>query len=152
MNDSGFLKISITAVVIIFYCMLFLGKIARANESYLCSIPYWYWLSSSPFSMPNPLLLIYLDSMCHDTYSLYFNTLGYSYLLGYYTYTPFLSQINTELYNLLGIPAYPYLGSQYHTTYPYATLSSAIIPYSRFDYPVYIYGSPNFYFNWVLLQ
>ncbi len=152
MFDSWFARISFIVVVLIISCILLFVRIALTYESSLCIIPFWYWLSMSAFNMPDSLLLIYLDSMCYETYNLYSNSIGIDYLLGYSSYSPFLSQINATLYDLLGIPTYPYLGFQYHTTFPYTPLLSSIIPYARFYYPAYAYGSPWFYLNWVLLQ
>ena len=152
MNHSCFLILFMIAVIIAITCLLPSCKTALANEFYPCMIPIWYWLSMSNFNMPGSLLLIYLDSLCPDNYNLYFNSIGLNSLLGCSTYSPFLTKINSGLYNLLGIPTYPNLGLQYENTFPYTTLSSTIIPYTRFDYPSYVYGSPDFYLIWVLLQ
>ena len=152
MDHSFFLRIFMIAVILAIIYLLLFCKIAIANESYLCIIPLWYWLSVSSFNMPGPLLLIYLDSFCCEPYNLYYNSIGSYYLLGYSPYSPFLNKIDSGLYNLLGIPTYPYSGSHYQTTFPYTTLPGTIIPYTRFDYPFYTYGSPALYINWLLLQ
>lgn len=152
MAHSCFSRIFMIAVILGISCILLFGKIALANESYLCMIPLWYWLSMSSFNMPGPMLLIYLDSLCLECYNLYFNSISLNYLLGCSPYSPFLTKVNSGLYNLLGIPTYPNSGLQYHTTFPYTTLLSTMIPYARFDYPTYVYGSPDFYLGWLLLQ
>jgi hypothetical protein len=71
-------------------------------------------------------------------------------LLGYVPFTPFLIPDISVAYNLAGIPTYPYFGSLYQTTFPYQASPGTIIPYARFDYPAYVYGSPDFYLLWVL--
>lgn len=152
MEHSCFLKIFIVAIIIAITCLLLSVKIAPANESYLCIIPLWYWLSISPFNMPAPLLLIYLDSLCREPYNLYLNSISFNHLLGCSPYTPFLNKLNSGLYSLLNIPTYPNPGSYYQTAFPYTTLLGTIIPYSRFDYHSYIYGYPDFYLSWILLQ
>ena len=81
----------------------------------------------------------------------YFNSIN-GYLLGYAPFTPFLTPNVAYAYNSLGIPTWPYFGSPYQTTFPYTTLPGTPIPYARFDYPTYAYGSPDFYLSWVLLQ
>ena len=91
------------------------------------------------------------------TNPLYFNDYGYfntinGYLLGFAPFTPFLTPDVAYVYNSFGISTYPYFGSPYQTTFPYSTLPGTPIPYARFDYPTYSYGSPDFYLSWVLLQ
>jgi len=97
-----------------------------------------------------PLSYYYTNPLYYPSYG-YFNSIN-GYLLGYAPFTPFLTPDVSAAYNLLGVPTYPYVASPYQTTFPYTTLPGTIIPYARFDYPSYVYGSPDFYLNWVLLQ
>jgi len=97
-----------------------------------------------------PLSYYYTNPLYYPSYG-YFNSIN-GYLLGYAPFTPFLTPNVAAAYNLLSIPTYPYVASPYQTTFPYTTLPGTITPYARFDYPSYVYGSPSFYLNWVLLQ
>ncbi|MGA1865298.1 MAG: hypothetical protein ACMUHX_09570 [bacterium] len=97
-----------------------------------------------------PTSYYYTNPLYYSGYG-YFNSIN-GYLLGYAPFTPFLTPNAAYSYNALGIPTYPYFGSPYQTTFPYTTLPGTPIPYARFDYPTYAYGSPDFYLSWVLLQ
>lgn len=97
-----------------------------------------------------PVSYYYTNPLYYPSYG-YFNSID-GYLLGYSTFSPFLAPTVASAYNLAGIATYPYFGSPYQTTFPYQTLPGTIIPYARFTYPSYVYGSPDFYLNWVLLQ
>jgi hypothetical protein len=97
-----------------------------------------------------PTSYYYTNPLYYSGYG-YFNSIN-GYLLGYAPYTPFLTPDVAYTYNSFGIPTYPYFGSPYQTTFPYTTLPGTPIPYARFDYPTYAYGSPDFYLSWVLLQ
>ena len=97
-----------------------------------------------------PTSYFYTNPLYYPSYG-YFNTIN-GYLLGYAPFTPFLTPNVAYTYNSYGIPTYPYFGSPYQTTFPYTTLPGTPIPYARFDYPTYAYGSPDFYLSWVLLQ
>jgi hypothetical protein len=130
MENSRFLKIWVIAIALTMGIMVMVVPMAQAQ--YL-PISYYY---TSPLAYPS--------------YG-YFNSIN-GQLLGYAPFTPFLTPSASSAYNLLGIPTYPYVGSPYKTTFPYTTLPGTIIPYARFSYPSYVYGSPSFYQNWVLLQ
>jgi hypothetical protein len=97
-----------------------------------------------------PSSYYYTNPLYYSGYG-YFNSIN-GYLLGFAPFTPFLTPDVAYSYNTLGIPTYPYFGSPYQTTFPYTTLPGTPIPYARFDYPTYAYGSPDFYLSWVLLQ
>ncbi len=97
-----------------------------------------------------PTSYYYTNPLYYSGYG-YFNSIN-GYLLGYAPFTPFLTPSVAYAYNSLGIPTWPYFGSPYQTTFPYSTLPGTPIPYARFDYPTYSYGSPDFYLSWVLLQ
>ena len=97
-----------------------------------------------------PTSYFYTNPLFYTGYG-YFNSIN-GYLLGFAPFTPFLTPDFALTYNPLGIPTYPYFGSPYQTTFPYTTLPGTPIPYARFDYPTYVYGSPDFYLSWVLLQ
>jgi hypothetical protein len=129
MENSRFLKIWVIAIALAIGVVVMTGPIVQAQ------IPISYYYT-------NPLY--YAD------YG-YFNTIN-GYLLGYAPFTPFLAPDAAAAYNLAGVPTYPYVNSAYQTTFPYTTLPGTIIPYARFDYPSYVYGSPDFYLNWVLIQ
>jgi hypothetical protein len=97
-----------------------------------------------------PTSYYYTNPQYYSSYG-YFNTIN-GYLLGYLPFTPFLGPAAASTYNYAGIPTYPYVTSPYQTTFPYTTLPGTIIPYARFDYPTYVYGSPDYYLSWVLIQ
>jgi hypothetical protein len=97
-----------------------------------------------------PTSYYYTNPLYYSGYG-YFNSIN-GYLLGYAPFTPFLTPDVAYTYNSFGIPTWPYFGSPYQTTFPYTTLPGTPIPYARFDYPTYAYGSPDFYLSWVLLQ
>lgn len=129
MEKTRFLKVWVIAAVLAIGIVFLVGPMASAQFP----ISYYY---------TNPL---------------YYSNYGYNnsingYLLGYLPFTPFLNPTASLAYNTLGIPTYPYVGSPYQTTFPYTTLPGTVIPYARFDYPSYVYGSPDFYLSWVLLQ
>jgi hypothetical protein len=130
MGNLRFLKVWVIAAVLVFGVLLLFGPMAQAQV-----FPTSYYFT-------NPLY--------YSGYG-YFNSID-GYLLGYGTYTPFLSPTVATAYNSLGIPTYPYFGSPYQTTFPYTTLPGTPIPYARFDYPTYVYGDPSFYLAWTLLQ
>jgi hypothetical protein len=130
MDNFGFLKIWIIVAVMAIGLILMFGSVTQAQ---IFPTSYYY---------TNPLY--------YSGYG-YFNSIN-GYLLGYAPFTPFLTPDVAYSYNTLGIPTYPYFGSPYQTTFPYTTLPGTPIPYARFDYPTYAYGSPDFYLSWVLLQ
>jgi len=131
MENSRFLKMWVIAIALAIGVVIMAGPMAHAQYAFPTS--YYY---------TNPLY--------YSNYG-YFNSIN-GYLLGYAPFTPFLTPTVASAYNLAGVPTYPYVGSPYQTTFPYTTLPGTIIPYARFDYPSYVYGSPDFYLNWVLLQ
>lgn len=140
MNNSGLLKsrfFVITTLFIVSFILLFGGY---AHSQFF---PYCPYIS--------PPSLCYLLSYPYYTNYGYFNSID-GYLLGYIPFTPFLNQNVSAAYNIAGIPTYSYLGSPYQTTFPYQTVPGSINPYTRFTYPAYIYGIPDFYLNWILLQ
>jgi hypothetical protein len=129
MENTRILKVWVIAIALAVGLVLMTGPIAQAQFP----ISYYY---------TNPL---------YFTDYGYFNSIN-GYLLGYAPYTPFLTYDVAAAYNLAGIPTYPYINSPYQTTFPYTTLPGTILPYARFDYPTYVYGSPDYYLNWVLIQ
>jgi hypothetical protein len=132
MENSRFLKIWVIAVALAIGVVLMAGPVVQAYYSGL------------------PISYNYTNPLYYTDYG-YFNSIN-GYLLGYAPFTPFLGPDAAAAYNLAGIPTYPYVASPYQTTFPYTTLPGTIIPYARFDYPSYVYGSPDFYLNWVLIQ
>jgi hypothetical protein len=131
MGNVRFLKVWVIALVLAVGVALIGIPMAQAQSAFPAS--YYY---------TNPLY--------YSSYG-YFNTIN-GYLLGYLPYTPFLTPDVSSAYNYAGIATYPYFGSPYQTTFPYTTLPGTPIPYARFDYPSYVYGSPDYYLSWVLLQ
>ena len=129
MKHDRFLKLCILALALTLAFILVFGVTTRAQ------FPTSYFFT-------NPLF--YTD------YG-YFNSIN-GYLLGFAPFTPFLTPDAAYSYNSYGIPTFPYFGSPYETTFPYATLPGTPIPYARFDYPTYVYGDPSFYLAWTLLQ
>jgi hypothetical protein len=130
MDNSRFLKVWVMAAVLAIGLVLVFGPMAQAQVF--------------------PTSYYYTNPLYYSNYG-YANTIN-GYLLGYGTFTPFLNTAASTSYNTLGIPTYPYFGSPYQTTFPYATLPGTPIPYARFDYPTYTYGDPSFYLAWTLLQ
>jgi len=130
MENFGILKICVVAFALVIGIVLMTSPIVQAQ-----------WLPTSYY---------YTNPLYYSSYG-YFNSID-GYLLGYLPYTPFLNPTAAASYNLAGIPTYPYFGSPYQTTFPYTALPGTPIPYARFTYPSYVYGSPDFYLNWVLLQ
>ncbi len=112
-----------------------------------------------------PLSYFYTNPLSFNGYG-YVNSLtdpfyyiGYGYfppiignLLGWYRVDPFLNPYENYLYNYFGFNTFPYTGSTYTTVFPFNTIPGTIIPYTRFNYPTYTYGSPSNYLNWVLFQ
>lgn len=118
------------------------------DPAFLLPISYFY---------TNPLY--YTDYGYINSISAPFYYLGYGYfppidgnLLGSYRVDPFLNPYIDYLYSFFDNFTYPYFGSPYTTVFPYNTLPGTMIPYERFNYPTYSYGSGTFYLNWVLLQ
>jgi len=130
MDNYRFLRVCLTITVLAICAVFLFGSISQAQVF--------------------PTSYYYTNPLYYSGYG-YFNTIN-GYLLGYAPFTPFLTYDVASTYNLLGIPTYPYFGSPYQTTFPYTTLPGTPIPYARFDYPTYAYGSPDFYLSWVLLQ
>ena len=135
---EGNKKVFLVGLVIVLFCLFAIQAYAQVfpgnyDPTFLLPITYFY---------TNPLY--------YTNYG-YFNSIN-GYLLGYLPFTPFLGPVAAASYNALGIPTFPYVGSPYQTTFPYTTLPGTVIPYARFDYPTYVYGSPDFYLSWVLLQ
>ena len=129
MDISRFLKVWVIIAALAIGFVLMVGPMAQAQF---------------------PTSYYYTNPLYYSNYG-YFNTIN-GYLLGYLPFTPFATADVASVYNLAGIPTFPYFGSPYQTTFPYTTLPGTIIPYARFDYPSYVYGSPDFYLSWVLLQ
>lgn len=129
MENSRFLKIWVIALALAIGVVLMAGPVVQAQF---------------------PISFNYTNPLFYPDYG-YFNTIN-GYLLGYAPFTPFLGPTAAAAYNLAGIPTFPYVSNPYQTTFPYTTLPGTIIPYARFDYPSYVYGSPDFYLNWVLIQ
>jgi len=130
MKNFRFLRVLLMASFLAIGVVLLLGPMAQAQVF--------------------PTSYYYTNPLYYSSYG-YFNTIN-GYLLGFAPFTPFLSPDVALTYNSLGIATYPYFGSPYQTTFPYTTLPGTPIPYARFDYPTYVYGSPDFYLSWVLLQ
>ena len=130
MNNISFLKVWVVVAILAISMVLFSVPKAQAQAF--------------------PTSYFYTNPLYYSGYG-YFNSIN-GYLLGFAPFTPFLTPDVTLAYNTLGIPTYPYFGSPYQTTFPYTTLPGTPIPYARFDYPTYVYGSPDFYLSWVLLQ
>ncbi|MGA1840961.1 MAG: hypothetical protein ACMUIU_10075 [bacterium] len=140
-NDiSSKLKVFVIVVLFVISSILLFGGFAHTFWDPFCS-PY----------LPDSLCYIYWQLSSYYTSYGYFNSIN-GYLLGYAPFTPFLIPDVSAAYNLAGIPTYPYFGSPYQTTFPYQTSPGPMIPHARFDYPTYVYGSPDFYHLWVLLQ
>ena len=129
MNKVSFLKVWVIVIAMAIGIVLISGPMVQAQFP----VSYYY---------TNPLF--------YNDYG-YFNTID-GYLLGYLPFSPYLGPSTYAIYNLAGIPTYPYITSPYQTTFPYTTLPGTVIPYERFDYPTYTYGSPDFYLSWTLLQ
>jgi hypothetical protein len=129
MGNLRFLKVWVIAAVLAIGIVLLAGPMVQAQF---------------------PTSYYYTNPLYYSSYG-YFNGIN-GYLLGYLPFTPFLTPDIAYTYNSLGIATYPYFGSPYQTTFPYQTLPGTIIPYARFDYPTYAYGSPDFYLAWTLLQ
>jgi hypothetical protein len=129
MGNYRFLKVFVIAIFLAFGVTLLFGPMAQAQF---------------------PTSYFYTNPLYYSGYG-YFNSIN-GYLLGFAPFTPFLTPDVSYLYNSYGIPTYPYFGSPYQTTFPYATLPGTPIPYARFDYPTYVYGDPSFYLAWTLLQ
>ncbi|MGA1845014.1 MAG: hypothetical protein ACMUIS_10680 [bacterium] len=151
MNGTGMKGTrGIASILLVGFILLLTGTAAgQINPS---TLYVWRVLwPQTPPSIPAPILLIYLESFpCGHASSLYFNSID-GPLLGYGTSSPFLSPDRALLYTLLKIPTYQFPGSRDHTTFPY-TPRPASIPYGRFDYPTYQYGSPGCYFHWMFVQ
>ena len=121
------------------------------SQEYNPGISSWYYLwPNSIWSIPESILLIFLDSL-NPRFDPYFNSIN-SYLLGHMTFRPFLSPEASMIYSLAMIPTYPFFGSPYRNTFPYISPGKTSPPYARFDYPTYVYGSTDSYTDWILLQ
>lgn len=142
MNNYILIKIKVITI----FTLFIIGFI-----SLLGGFAYTYWDPFCSYYLPDSICLIYCQLYGIYADYCYSNTIN-GYLLGYAPFTPFLIPDASVAYNLAGIPTYPYFGSPYKITFPYQALSGTMIPYARFDYPAYVYGSPDFYLNWVLLQ
>jgi hypothetical protein len=128
--------------------MIMILSLQPVAYTQICPFDLYYLALLSRF--PAPLAWIYMSQLCPFLADEgYFNSID-DYLLGYLHYSPFLALIESYLYPLG--TTFPYFGSPYQTTFPYTALPDSMIPYARFDYPAYVYGSPDFYLNWVLLQ
>ena len=146
MGKVRFLKVPVILVILLTIFILVAGDMVHAQAPAA-----WYYLwPNSIWSIPDSIWLIYLNSL-DPGFDLYFNRID-GRLLGYMPFSPFLDPDISILYGLLHIPAYPFFGSPYRHTFPYTTLGRTAVPYARFDYPAYGYGSPDFYADWILLQ
>lgn len=145
MANHRFLKVLI--IIFLFYMIMILSLKPMAYAQ-ICIFDWYYLALISMF--PGPLGWIYMSQLCPFLAEEgYFNSIN-SYLLGYLSYSPFLAPIEASFYPLS--TTFPYLGSPYLTAFPYTVLPGTMSPYAHFDYPAYVYGSPDFYLNWVLLQ
>ncbi|MGA1841857.1 MAG: hypothetical protein ACMUIU_14645 [bacterium] len=149
MNHWGVLK----GVFVVFFFLIVMALISSpiANSQYCPFLDYYFYHLLSSGEYPASLLWIHAFQIC----SYYFDPYGFfnpidQNLLGHLHYSPFLTYTESALYP--SGTTFPYFGSQYMTTFPYTTLPKAMVPYTRFDYPAYVYGSPDFYLSWVLLQ
>ena len=133
MDKLRFLKVWVIMLVCVIGIIFMTGLTAQAQ-----------WVGGFPTSY------YYTNPLYFTDYG-YFNTIN-GFLLGFAPFTPFLTPDVVYAYNSFGIPTYPYFGSPYQTTFPYTTLPGTPIPYARFDYPTYLYGSPDLYLAWNLLQ
>ena len=148
MDNPWFSEVWKGSVIIALSFLLLLCGIAQAQFSTFCHPWYYVW--------PDSLCMINMDLLFPYVGYLYFNSIN-SYMLGYNPFTPFLPKSNAipcfpPWSCDYPFPTYPYFGSPYLTAFPYATMPGTPIPYERFDYPTYSYGSPEFYLMWVLLQ
>jgi hypothetical protein len=146
-------KIWLTGLVLVLLCLFAIQAHAQVfpgnyDPTFLLPISYFY---------TNPLYYTdygYINSLTDPFYNL-----GYGYfppipgnLLGSYRVNPFLNSYEDYLYRFTGYATYPFFGSPYTTTFPFNTLPGTPIPYTRFSYPSYVYGSPDFYLSWTMLQ
>ena len=146
MQADCFVKRHFIPVILLIALILIIGETVHSQAPIV-----WYYLwPNSIWSIPDSLWLIYLNSL-DPHFDPYFNRIN-GRLLGYMTYTPFLDSDRSVVFGMLNIPSYPFFGSHYRNTFPYTTLSRTVVPYARFDYPAYGYGSPDFYVDWILLQ
>lgn len=141
----GLILLILFVLVIQVHAQVFPGNYDPIN---LFPVSYFY---------TNPLY--YRDFGYINTLTDPFYYIGYGYhppitgnLLGWYRVDPFLDPYEDYLYNYFGRNMYPYTGSLYTTAYPFNTLPGTMIPYTRFNYPSFMYGSPYNYLNWVLSQ
>ena len=153
MNNGCFKRIWLMGLVLILVCSVGIQIHAQVypgnyDPTYLPPVTYYY---------TNPLIFTdygYFNSITDPFYNL-----GYGFfppipgnLLGSYRVDPFLTPYENYLYTFFGKQTYPYFGSPYTTVFPFSTLPGTPIPYTRFSYPTYTYGAPDFYLSWVLLQ
>jgi hypothetical protein len=128
MVKTRFLNVCLAAMIALALC---LSVAVTANAQYLPT-SYYY---TAPLAFPS--------------YS-YFNTIN-GPLLGFDTFSPFLSPSVADYYVDYGIPVYPYLTNPYSTAYPYATLD-VYAPYAPPVYPTFSYGNIDLYSLWLGLN
>jgi len=153
MKKGGYKRVWLMGVVLILLCLITIQAQAQVypgnyDPTYLLPVSYFY---------TNPLFYSnygYINSITDPFYNL-----GYGFfppitgnLLGSYRVNPFLSPYEGYLYNYFGYETFPYFGSSSTTVFPFNALPGTPIPYTRFSFPSYNYGSPDFYLSWVLLQ
>ncbi len=153
MKKGGYKRVWLMGLVLILLCLTPIQARTQVfpgnyDPTYLLPISYFY---TNPLSFTD---YGYINSITDPFYNL-----GYGYfppipgnLLGLYNVNPFLTPYEDYLYNFFGNVTYPYFGSPYTTVFPFNTLPGTPIPYERFNYPSYVYGSGDFYLSWVLLQ
>ena len=150
MRKASFSRIFIVFVALTVSSFMIFGNMAQSQE-YDPGILTWYYLwPNSIWSIPESIWLVFLDSL-NPRFDPYFNSIN-NPLLGYMSFTPFLSPQTSMVYGLARIPTYQFFGSPYRNTFPYITPGRTGLPYARFDYPTYVYGSTDFYVDWISLQ
>ena len=146
-------NIWLACLILILLCLFVIQAHAQVfpgnyDPTFLLPITYFY---------TNPLYYTdygYINSITDPFYYI-----GYGYyppipgnLLGSYRVNPFLTPYEDYLYRYFGNDTFPYFGSPFTTTFPFNTLPGTPIPYTKFSYPSYVYGTPDFYLSWTLLQ
>ncbi|MGA1868456.1 MAG: hypothetical protein ACMUJM_07895 [bacterium] len=149
MHNYKFFKAAIIIVIVMSVFALTPGSNVRGQYS----IEPWPIIIWPPFDiLPAPLAFILLQQTMRPYYFYaYFNSINGT-LLGFSTFSPFLPPDITGLYTTTGIPTYPYPSSPYETTFSYTTLPGITFPYAQSEYPTFVYGTPDVYLSWALLQ
>ncbi|MGA1825775.1 MAG: hypothetical protein ACMUIP_14055 [bacterium] len=148
MNNYKPLKAAIILIIVVGFLALMTGT--NAHSQY--STDPWSIIIWPPLAIfPDPLATIILQQISPYYFYPYYNSIN-GYLLGFSTFSPFLPPDIASKYAIADIPTYPYPSSPYEITFPSATLPDSFFPYAQPAYPTYVYGTPDIYLNWVLLQ